>query len=139
MYPPFSGEPVRTFNHPPLRSPSSPSTTRSSASRLLRLALPALTLWAALATVGFSDAQQGALTTPPAVVQPAQSPATSGTQQKTPQLAKLLRMMAKKGGVLVGAFLRLLKAAQLQPNEPQMLRAALVRTPRRPLSGAACA
>lgn len=79
---------MRTSNHSRLRSPSSPSTTRSSASRLLRWALPALTLWAALATVGCSDAQQGAVQTPPPVVQSAHSPATSGTQQARPQLAK---------------------------------------------------
>lgn len=52
----------------------------------------------------------------------------------------LLRMTAKKGvAFLWGLVLRLCKAAQLQPNGPQMLRAALVGTPRRPLSGAVLA
>ena len=71
---PFFGEPVATPNF--------------SSSRLLRWTLPALTLWAALATVGCSDAQQGAVQTPPPVVQSAQSPATAGTQEAKPQLAK---------------------------------------------------
>jgi transposase, IS5 family len=48
----------------------------------------------------------------------------------------LLRMMAKKGvAFLWGLFLRLCKAAQLQPNGPQTLRTALVGTLRTPLSG----
>lgn len=52
----------------------------------------------------------------------------------------LLRMMAKRGvAFLWGLFLRLCKAAQLQPNRAQTLRAALVGTLRTPLSGTACA
>ena len=65
-----------------------PSTAKNPRSPLLRWVLPALTLCAALATVGCSDAQQGAVQTPLPVVQSAQSPATSGTQQARPQFAK---------------------------------------------------